>query len=92
MSKKVCDLDVCVDCALWLANADASGLKYHYGDKWEERLEEINKGERALCQGGKYWIAYNMGEDEDNWFSWSPCDCCSSKLGGDRVRFALMKS
>ena len=65
----------CIDCADAIANYDFTGLDYHYSEREaRERMAEILAGMdgRALSIG------------EECGFSWRACDCCGSRLGGDR--------
>lgn len=68
----------CVDCILFLAN----------GDEPEDReglAEDI----------AEMWPDYHLvpagGEDSEPWFSWSPCEVCGSRLGGNREAVAFWK-
>lgn len=56
----------------------------------EERAEEVEAGLERLNREGE--ICPNFGgEDESGYdeFSWTPCDCCETPLGGSRYRYAL---
>lgn len=70
---------VCTDCIMIIANDDASSFDYHYGDEADERetdvREAINEVEGHIVPGD---------EDKDQDFSWNPCHCCGSTLGGSR--------
>ncbi len=81
---------VCVDCSQWLANGDASPLDFHYGeDEARARLADIQEGERALVESSGGHIV--LGDsDEDEEFSTRACDCCGSRLHGERLAFAIL--
>lgn len=79
---------VCVECTDWLANADPTGLDYSYEeDEASVRLEEIQKGEREMIDGGYIDLCY---DGEDMGFSINPCDCCGTRLYGARIKFNLV--
>lgn len=70
---------VCTDCIMAIANDDYTGLDYHYDeDEANQRMDEINQGMKAL---GPNIVCMNVEPDS---FDVSPCDCCSSKLAGER--------
>lgn len=61
---------ICVDCAMLHANNDLSGVE--------------DDARRAEVQAGlKDYPFLAVGEDAG--FSWSPCEACGSRLGGDRM-------
>ena len=77
------DLLVCTDCTMAIANDDYTGLDYHYGPAESERREaEIRAGIASM--GGYPVIGDEYG------FSWRPCDCCGTELGGDRHECAVL--
>jgi hypothetical protein len=56
------------------------------------RDAEVTAGFNRLAANGNC-PALNDGENGEgrNEFSWSRCDCCGSRLGGARTRFALFQ-
>lgn len=68
------DMEVCVDCAMLHANGSTEGLE---GD----RLTEVIGG---LAEYPFLAIGDAAG------FSWSACDACGSRLGGDRLEAAMV--
>jgi len=77
------DLWVCVDCMIVAVNGDYSGLT-------DERCEEVDAG---LEGTGGYVVPNFDGSETDDGireFSWSPCHCCGSELGGSRHRMAVL--
>ena len=85
------DLAVCTDCMLWIAYADATGLSYYLDeDAADQRLADIQDGERdllELAEGGQL-VAGDSNEDED--FSTARCECCGTTDGGARHQAALL--
>lgn len=59
---------ICIDCAMFHANADVSGIDD------EARLEAVTAYEGFLV----------VDPDDQHDFSWKPCDACRSTLGGAR--------
>ena len=95
--------DVCPDCLMFIANG--TGPEYltleEDGDaKYEARLAEIVAGvereqdtEQNSCLVAGDCRAEPFGLEEhshEGSFSWSPCECCGSSLGGDRYKAALI--
>lgn len=79
-----------IDDDVWLC--DDCMFAHCNGDSPEDatRDAEVTAGfERIAAEGLD--LALNDGPDglgQDD-FSWSPCRCCRSRLGGARTRFAL---
>jgi hypothetical protein len=77
------NLMVCVDCLMVIANGDYTGLDYHTTpnspDHGTMRAREIDDGLDSI----KGYVCAGDSEN-DNEFSWYPCHCCGSKLGGSR--------
>lgn len=69
------DIEVCVDCASWIANGDTTGI----GDP--EREAEVRASAR-IPEG--HHVALTCSDECEGGFSWSPCGACGSRLGGDR--------
>ena len=61
-------LEVCADCLLFVANGD---------------LPENEEHAAAVLTGAERHPHMHAGTKELG-FSWRPCQCCGSKLGGDR--------
>ncbi len=71
-------ISVCEDCAMVLINGDYSGIEYAFTNpsESEKRIKEVQVGVTNMPP-----VVYNGDHDE---FSWSPCECCGSTLGGKR--------
>lgn len=71
------DCSICVDCAMFHANADTTGIED------EVRVAEVT--------GVTEHFIVASGDDDDNYtaFSWRRCDACGSTLGGARYRAYL---
>jgi len=63
------DMLVCADCMMVISNGDETGIE-------DDRIAAVRKGVEYL--GG---YAYVVG---DEGFTHYPCDCCHTKLAGDR--------
>ena len=77
------DLWLCVDCTMVAVNGDSTGIED------DEREAEVCAAVEAM---GPHLVPNSdseTGEGQDE-FSWRPCDCCGSSLGGARERFALL--
>jgi hypothetical protein len=75
------DLAVCVDCAMMLANGELG-----QGDAEAVHASLIE------AQWPDTFLTLSGSEDEDTWFSSSPCDGCGSQLAGDRFSAVAMSS
>lgn len=78
--KLICTLMACQDCLTLVANGEPAdgrpGLEAEIAAHLElEPLQHLICGE----------------SDHDEEFSWQPCECCGSKLGGSRHQLALMQ-
>ncbi len=73
------DCSVCVDCLMVIANDDSRGIE-------DAAREKVVRAAVYGRKDGGYWTA---GNDELG-FSWQPCDCCNSPLGGDRHAAAIL--
>jgi hypothetical protein len=78
----ITNLWVCVDCARVIANGDYEGLD-------DETAETIH--DAVARDDGRNWVLSSGGDGGGvDAFSWSPCDCCGSTLGGARYRAAII--
>jgi hypothetical protein len=77
------NLWLCDDCANVAVNDDYTGIAS------DERIEEVDHGLSLLYQQGYLSADYDEYEGVDE-FTWKPCDCCRTHLGGARHRFALL--
>ena len=90
-----CELSICVDCMMVLANGEST-----YSDDESERVHHAGMAEQLgdydvtlgrltpndVCEGSEHdsdCVCDQLG------FSWSLCDGCGSKLGGDRYAATL---
>lgn len=73
-------LMVCVDCIVMIANGNDDGMD-------EDRSEEVCAAIEAL--GGDVVCC---GDDSNDAFSWAPCDCCGSYLGGSRHAAVILST
>jgi hypothetical protein len=78
---------VCTDCISIIANDDASSFDYYYGDKADEREAEVRK---AINETEGHIVPGDSENDQE--FSWNPCDCCGSNLAGSRFQCAILSS
>ena len=76
MKVKYHNLWACEDCTLYLAT----------GDIPEERPDLADDIAAQWPSDGDLAI----GTDTDE-FSWWPCDCCGSRLGGSRTSFVVLE-
>jgi len=84
------DLSVCVDCAMFIANGDLTGLDYAFDEKEaDERQAAILAGISKETKAGGHWVM-SGDENEESSFSRSACDCCDTSLGGDRLKAAVI--
>ncbi len=79
------DVWFCVCCTIAHANGGSCDCPDHEA--------EVTAGFERLYNDGAT-VASNSGSDDDEdsgeqEFSWSPCECCLSRLGGSRHRHAL---
>lgn len=70
-TNEIIQAEVCVDCAMYWANGE-----FPEGVTFEREME------LATCPGVPDNCTVAIGDDAG--FSWSPCEACGSKLGGDR--------
>lgn len=92
------DIWLCADCMFAAVNGDYSGIAYYYDpdedeEKYAQRIREIQEGLRLLGPGLVPDLDPHPGDEFDcgeREFSWRPCDCCGSSLGGSRYRFVIL--
>jgi hypothetical protein len=81
---------LCADCLMAAVNDDYSPLDYSLNaEDAEARAETIREGLRAL---GPHLVPDYDSETHEGIadFMWSACDCCRTRLGGSRHRFAIL--
>lgn len=83
MAEVVYEGHVCADCASAIASGDESGVPEDMYDEWLAGIEAT-----TLFEVGAVVLACE--EDCDGYFSYSPCDYCGSRLGGDRHPIAVL--
>lgn len=76
MTDKIENVLICEDCALYLANGDLPV------DALEEQEEHIKYHAQRLTSHYKYG---SVGENKG--FSIAKCDCCGTKLHGNRYEW-----
>ena len=76
---EVYECEVCIDCIMFIANGDLSGLD-NDPDTADERQEAILAGVEREADAGGHWVA----GDGETVFSRASCDCCDSSLAGSR--------
>jgi hypothetical protein len=69
-------LELCVCCTLLVANGECCEDSDAHSDAQVAQLGEGREGAAGLVLA--------CDEDCEGWFSWSSCDGCGSRLGGDR--------
>ena len=75
------DIWLCCDCMFAAVNGDAP--------ESEEQDKATTAGLERL---GRHLVPDFQGEWEDGHveFTWRSCECCNSRLGGSRWRFAVL--
>jgi hypothetical protein len=76
---EVIEISACVDCLLFVANGDVPEHDEALPERIRARLGD--GASRLVCAGG---------DDDGTEFSWSPCECCGSRLGGMRHALAII--
>lgn len=71
-------IGICEDCAVWVANADSSGMD----DETFARVTDIDLDAAGI------WVLDTSHDDGE--FSLSPCGRCGSGLGGMRYGAAIL--
>ena len=72
------DFEGCSDCLMFVANGDMPEDREGFVEDFELWTEGF-----VICLGDN---------DIDLGFSWSRCECCGSRLGGDRHRLVGFES
>jgi hypothetical protein len=65
-------IDICDDCLMFLANGDVPDNRPNLPDE----IDGLWTGFDVVLSGS---------EESEPFFSWRPCGCCGSRLGGNRV-------
>jgi len=82
------DLSVCGDCMIMHANGEApTDPQADQPEPWA--LYATKPADIGMGGGCRYDCAEDECECDQLGFSWSNCDGCGSRLGGDRYRFSL---
>ena len=86
-----CSLDVCTDCLLLIANGDLPEDRPELNQEIDAQWGEVSTATcdaHGAVHGSLRWDLVCGGEHEDphgdSHFSWSGCESCGSRLGGDR--------
>ena len=84
------NLKFCFDCLFAAVNDDYTVLDYNYSsEEAAVRMEVIQAG---LRKWGPHLVPDFDSETGDGIeeFSSAPCDCCGSRLAGERYRFVVL--
>ena len=82
MSKEIINVKGCVDCLFFCANGDLPPENTEQEDqKLIDSFNKIHNEGFSVC----------VGSDDEGSFSWTPCDICDTKLGGDRYTMHLVQ-
>jgi len=84
--KVIDEIEVCVDCLLYIANGDF----FQGQDNYDKQLIEMEAAEKKLNKENQK-VFLNCSEDYSAGFSSMPCGHCSSHLGGDRYKAKLVQ-
>ena len=82
------DIEICSDCLLYHESGDMSYLEL--SDDQEEVLQRVEAGAKDLVKRGLVLVS-KSSEEHEPFFSWTRCDVCDSKLGGDRHEATLLR-
>lgn len=102
---RIITLEACVDCVAFEANGDIPEDRPNLPDEVQAHLclspRQYLASASGLDERGEY---YRDADDNEitpdhpdyearceDWFSWSPCECCGSTLGGGRNRLAILE-
>lgn len=72
------EISVCSDCAMFIANGE---LPEEDGNKLISAIESNWKDLSGQIV---------LGDNDTEEFSWSPCECCGSSLGGNRFSATVL--
>lgn len=61
-----------------------TSIEYQNYQAAVERFHEQNKLRPGLCGS-----SLKNGEESEPYFSWQPCECCGSTLGGNREDYSF---
>lgn len=79
--------EMCVDCLVLLANGETPAeMSERETEEWLAAID------RAWPESEGWHLAPACGEDCEGGFSWSSCDVCGSRLGGDRHDVAAWRT
>ena len=81
MAQEYVDIWLCEECMFFEVNGELP--------EDGERAQEIEEGFDRLGEVSSNFGSSEDGEDGYCEFSWAPCDCCGTQLGGSRYRYAL---
>ncbi len=89
----------CIDCVLINTNDDTTHMTELEVIMWKKGVERLGLAKMGWEWSGVQcddWDPENDVEHDDEysrdgWFSWSWCEWCDSKMGGDRYNVAIMK-
>jgi hypothetical protein len=75
-------LMACTDCLMFIANGDEP---------------EDNGNQWSADNIARHWPPYQYNlccgdSDNDDDFSWQPCECCGSRLGGSRHEIVAIET
>jgi hypothetical protein len=94
------EIGLCEDCLIVAVNGEYDSIDFHYGRGEYPGRGELRDGakERAAeIDAGLARLGPNLVPDHDSEtgrgieeFSWRPCGCCGSTLGGSRHMFAVL--
>jgi len=84
----VSELMACMDCMLYVANGD---IPDDYSPDSTESLPELIQAHLGLTSSPQQYLVCGDSEHDDE-FSWRPCECCGSRLGGSRHALAILES
>lgn len=82
-------IQLCNDCTMLACSGDETGFDCTYGARAAERIAECYAGLERL--GPHLVPAFDSEAMEGiTEFTYYPCECCGSKLGGERHEFAVL--
>lgn len=88
----VAELEICPDCAIWVANNDLSALDNLPGDERDERYRAVVAGVARMewvTGGPSGCLVIDDAADDEPWFSDFRCDTCGA-LPGDRLAAEIL--